>query len=85
MDKVKKHEIQIVLAESSSSYRIVRAFGLGEDASFAEYQRQVDSLQGEFDDSSEPVRVYVIEDGVPVYAGGQNARRNGGVRNGRHF
>ena len=78
---IKKLEIRVVTAkatkdgvvhETTNEYSIQPPSGVDEGRIKNIYRKEADTLQAEFDKDSDSVRVYVVEDNVPVYAGGSN-------------
>lgn len=77
----KKHGKLSILAIDAQLYKDgllfqpIRDYSLGEEAGFMALKREADKLQREFDEDCDPVRVYICEDGIPVYAA-LNAKEN---------
>jgi len=55
-------------ADGGITYKTVSIVRFGKDASVHKYKSEANRLQAEFDADCDPVRVYVYEDGIPMFA-----------------
>ncbi len=60
--------VQAQLSKGGVIYQPIREFSLGKEVSLVGYITEANDLQREFDEDCDPVRVYVLEDGIPICA-----------------
>jgi hypothetical protein len=60
--------VQAQMVEGVVEFVTIREYGMG-DIHIKRYINEANRLQQEFDKDMDPVRVYVLEDGIPVFAG----------------
>lgn len=60
--------IKAIKTKVGIEYTTVAQVNLGKNSTIHQFKTQANRMQDEFDRDSDPVRVYVFEDDVPVFA-----------------